>query len=425
MHADSAAPTDVSPPNKGPDGGLDPASGSGCSGATGGSNAKRSAGTRAATTPVDCEQGDKTAENAAALLQVPSADGKKKASKSAALANDGESAEKSADKTAENAVSALQELIQSCSSFSPHTKILTWTFDQQLEKGNSLEFRATVSFVLGDVPHHFCGGWQTSKKKAQRDTADRVTHYLQRARQNIEGGVPAHAALDIRMIPSDVLEELQAIYDSGGVEVRPPVPEGTDGCDFDSTLEWQLEERPSKSSGAVECRATVTFYIHDVPHHFCGGWCENRAAESAGADGGNAARKDAVERVLWYFGKSEEGFQAVERTALTSAGPPPQLSTAAAASSTSVEKQPGLEDKTILMQVQNTLQKAFAKDTPPGQRVWVWSYEADEQDPQLFRARVDIPAWRRVFFGDWCRGKKLAQRNACLVVKEQVDKELV
>merc|ERR1712032_1148870 len=83
-------------------------------------------------------------------------------------------------------------------------------------------------------------------------------------------------------------------------------------------------------------------------------------------------------------------------------------------------KQP-IEDKTILMQVQNSLQKTFAKDTPPGERVWVWSYESHDQDPQLFKAHVEVPAWSQSFHGDWRRGKKLAQRSACQVVKNILD----
>jgi len=131
-----------------------------------------------------------------------------------------------------------------------------------------------------------------------------------------------------------------------------------------------------------------------------------------------------VERVLWYFGEGEENFGLPEGANHIGEVPPPpqQQQSDPEASQLQSEKQgPQLEDKTILMQVQNTLQKAFAKDTPPGERVWVWSYEGDATDPQLFRARVDIPSWGRTFVGGWCRGKKLAQRNACLVVKDKLD----
>merc|ERR1719361_672258 len=47
-----------------------------------------------------------------------------------------------------NAVSQLQEYIQGRLSFSPHTKILTWSFETQLENDTALRFRAVVSFVF-------------------------------------------------------------------------------------------------------------------------------------------------------------------------------------------------------------------------------------------------------------------------------------
>merc|ERR1712194_675550 len=99
----------------------------------------------------------------------------------------------------------------------------------------------------------------------------------------------------------------------------------------------------------------------------------------------------------------------------------PGIGSVAAAAAASSEDQQAVENKTVLMQVQNALQKTFAKDTPPGERVWIWSYETGEQEPQFFRAHVEVPAWKQKFTGEWCRGKKLAQRNACLMVKQRLD----
>lgn len=333
---------------------------------------------------------------------------------------------------AANAVSLLQELIQRRSSFSAHTKILTWNFEQQLDNDNALQFRAVVSFLFNDVPHHFCGGWQTSKKKAQRDTAERVRHYLDQRFEPSQGGgddvappSAAHAAIDPCSLPDDVLRELQSIEGSAGSARH------SDGDDsFGDPLEWQIEERPHSDGVVDNFKATLTFFIQNVPHHFAGGWS---------ADGA-AARRDVAERVLWYFGRSPEGFHVAERPVI--GRPPSQLVGAAAvgdapspdrgagpgisatASTGGEARQPqqAVEDKTILMQVQNLLQKKFARDTKPGQQVWVWEYEPDSHDPQLFRARVEVPAWGEKFTGDWCRGKKLAQRNACIVVKRNLDR---
>lgn len=312
---------------------------------------------------------------------------------------------------AANAVSLLQEYIQSCSSFSPHTKILTWSFEQQLENDTSLQFRATVSFVFGDVPHHFSGGWQTSKKKAQRDTAERVRHFLTRRLEQRHGGEDvAHAAIDPKTMPAGVVQELEGLCEDAP---ERPVVSGL--------VEWEVEEgAPADQEEPVgaQYRATMTFHIQSVPHCFAGAW----------AFTADAARRDTAERVLWYFGKGKEVFAAVDRAAVcASAAPPPQLAslgaggTPAGVSPTACKPQQAVEDKTILMQVQNALQKTFSKDTPPGQRVWVWSYEADDHDPQLFRAHVEVPSWERTFIGEWCRGKKLAQRNACFAVKQYLD----
>eukprot|EP00971_Amphidinium_carterae_P213595 4239065-Amphidinium_carterae.1 len=82
------------------------------------------------------------------------------------------------------------------------------------------------------------------------------------------------------------------------------------------------------------------------------------------------------------------------------------------------------EEKILLMSVQNALQKLFAKDTPPGQRVWIWHYAEAVNDAQLFQAIVHVPAWGQSFYGEWCRGKKKAQRSACLAVKSCLDNYL-
>jgi len=379
-------------------------------------------------------------------------------------------------------VSLLQEYVQSCTSFSPHKKILTWSFDQQLENDTTLQFRATLSFMFNNIPHHFCGGWQSSKKKAQRDTAERVRHYLARTfeqpepgaaanreRQQEEGSpveprsrpqTPGHrAAIDPTNLPKSVVEELWAAFEgrsrsaSSGAGARDEGNEEECGA-REAKLKWDIEDATSspaaeRDASGEACRATVTFYIHTVPHHFAGGWCANV----------QEARCDLAERVLWYFGMRAEGFSAADRPSAqppipspasmgfsparhTSAGAAVAPTSPAGSAATPSTYSPGstttaagpafgadpsrqaVEDKTILMQVQNALQKSFARETPPGQRVWVWSYEADEHDPQLFRAHVQVPCWGESFVGDWCRGKKLGQRSACLVVKAVLERRI-
>eukprot|EP00450_Noctiluca_scintillans_P008039 CAMPEP_0194490758 /NCGR_PEP_ID=MMETSP0253-20130528/9860_1 /TAXON_ID=2966 /ORGANISM="Noctiluca scintillans" /LENGTH=235 /DNA_ID=CAMNT_0039331419 /DNA_START=31 /DNA_END=735 /DNA_ORIENTATION=+ len=217
-----------------------------------------------------------------------------------------------------NAVSHLHEIVQRFAAVSPHVKVLSWSYEQLL-KNDQLQFRATVSFTL-DVPHHFFGGWQTSKKKAQRHTAERVQHYLMSSSE-------VHDAM-LRSLPA-VLGDL----------------------DHNSCTQWELETR---SAGLEDgFRATVAFHLHGVPHHFCGSW-------SSSAD---AARRDTTDRVLWYFGKNQGAFEAPKM--------PKDVAIPAHIKDQATNSEPQeTEDKTILMQVQNILQRMFAKSTPCGQPVW-------------------------------------------------------
>eukprot|EP00927_Polykrikos_kofoidii_P072775 TRINITY_DN68868_c0_g1_i1.p1 TRINITY_DN68868_c0_g1~~TRINITY_DN68868_c0_g1_i1.p1 ORF type:complete len:436 (-),score=73.61 TRINITY_DN68868_c0_g1_i1:111-1337(-) len=354
-----------------------------------------------------------------------------------------------------NSVSLLQEYIQGCSAFAPQRKILTWNFDEQLENETKLQFRANVVCHIGDVPHHFVGGWQTSKKKAQKDAADRVRCFLGRRYEsppaphdtlslpNIHGRMAAPrsqaqasakqqlypvSAVTVDDAPSQLISELENICGGGG------------GLGSDGPVEWSLEE--DQTSDSILYRATLTVSTHSVPFKFCGSWCAT-AFE---------ARKDTAERVLWYFGKGFESFVAPRGSAKPNSAnrmlPPARLPTASSqghsvvgggggggggnsaatadgesilAVSSGNDHEQLVKDKTVAMYVQNVLQKQFSKDTPPGQRVWVWDYEPDPSDHQVFRATVKVPAWGRQFVGEWSRGKKLAQRSACLIVRDHLD----
>lgn len=334
---------------------------------------------------------------------------------SAATAGDA-SAEACEGLDAANAVSVLQEFIQSRSSFSPHAKILTWGFEQRLEEDTSLQFRATVSFVFGDVPHYFCGGWQTSKKKAQRDAAERVWRYLKRRFQGPQGEAVARAAIDPGSLPEAVARKLRAICGGQPRSCRDTA-QAAAGCSAEGcAIEWRIEDMgPADEAGEARrerFRATLTFYVHVVPHHFAGSWCPSE----------EAAERDTAERVLWYFGRSSETFAAPDGVAASTVSEPmPFASSGGTGSHVAGGLQEAVEDKTLLMKVQNALQKTLAKETPPGHQVWVWSYEPDRKDPQLFRARVEVPCWKKTFLGGWCRGKKLAQRSACLAVKQHLE----
>lgn len=302
-----------------------------------------------------------------------------------------------------NSVSLLQEYIQSRSSFSVHSKILTWSFEQQLENDNTLQFKATVSCTFSDVPHHFCGDWQSSKKKAQRDAAERVRRFLRKRRSyTAQNGLPP-AGIEADALSDMVTEELIALRSHGDLELHGRVA---------SSVGAQIEEI-SESCGY---RVLLSFPVQGVPHQFAGSWFSSK----------QEATCDTAERVLWYFGKGKEAF-VPDRNALRQLEQSRQHAAAPAATGPRLGKLlPGtvdekskkaVEEKTLLMQVQNALQKTFSKGTPPGQRVWEWDYEPDSRDPQTFRAIVTVPHWEKTFTGAWCKGKKQAQRSTCLIVK--------
>mmetsp|Transcript_132351 Transcript_132351/g.330026 ORF Transcript_132351/g.330026 Transcript_132351/m.330026 type:complete len:307 (-) Transcript_132351:228-1148(-) len=71
------------------------------------------------------------------------------------------------------AISQLQEFVQASKRYPlpPSCPILQWACDTR-SAGGTLDFRATVAFLLDGVPQHVTGGWQASKKLAQRDAAE-------------------------------------------------------------------------------------------------------------------------------------------------------------------------------------------------------------------------------------------------------------
>lgn len=355
-----------------------------------------------------------------------------------------EHGEKADDPSNGNAVSLLQEHIQSRSSFSPHAKILTWSHEQRMENQTTLQFRATASFIFADVPHHFCGGWQTSKKKAQRDTAERALYYCQtnglhhpsvkKPSKDSEEKDP-----DADDGPREEKKEKPQKEEKPEVPEPDPIPLPQEISDelhkilgfkdyqggMNPGVQWTFEAGSEATFGMW--RATLSFLVVSVPHHFCGNWAPSQLA----------ARSDTAERVLWYFnsqGPDGELFRTpddlekpegsgADNNHVTSAPPaPPSIGQGPVGPEAEKDRQVA-DDKTILMQVQNQLQKAFSKNVPPGQRVWIWSYEPSETGQQIFRAHVEVPSIPATFHGSWCRGKKLAQRSACLEVKKYLDEK--
>jgi len=162
--------------------------------------------------------------------------------------------------------------------------------------------------------------------------------------------------------------------------------------------------------------AQVEISLLGVPHKF-GGTARPTADE---------ATADVARRVLWYFEcPGYEGEFAPDPTSQAVVGkeipaPPDNW----ASDSVEGSAMQMAARKTALMRVQNRIQQTYARLLRPGQGVWEWTYENDESDaslPCLCRATVHVPVAGRSFTGQWARGSREAQIDACLLVGKFLD----
>lgn len=292
-------------------------------------------------------------------------------------------------------ISLLQEFVQCSRQFHApqHRTILQWSFDNRMADFTTLEFRGTVAFLLDGVPHHVAGAWHPSKKFAQRDAAERALSFFvgkwgeQLLVEQEGGSKPAPSAGG----PSEVqiLEEFCASYSACGGQAPK------------FTISWDKGE----------CSSLAEVVLLDVPHQFLG---VPKSTEEA-------ASRDTARRVLWYLQCPgfESAFSPDPRAPAVTAKEipsPPSNWASDAAEDCALQM---AERKTALMRVQNRLQQAFARQLRPGQSVWEWSYETDEEDtawPPLCRATVNVPVAGKKFTGGWARGQRDAQIEACNLV---------
>eukprot|EP00397_Hematodinium_sp_SG-2012_P053329 GEMP01063598.1.p1 GENE.GEMP01063598.1~~GEMP01063598.1.p1 ORF type:complete len:333 (+),score=54.06 GEMP01063598.1:68-1066(+) len=251
-----------------------------------------------------------------------------------------------------------------------YQRILHWSFDQQMEDRITLQFKATVSFSLDNVPHHVEGNWQTSKKKSQRDAAERALFHF---------------------------ETLDEVY-------VPPSNEGPIAtlAKSDPNANYTVEELDGLH------RTTVQVMISSTPHYFRGAWQPTS----------EQSNEDVAMRTLAYLRVSpyRDEFEApeVEATQQTSF----DMKIPADANYASRVAQ----QKTALMTVQNLLQKVYSKGIQPGQDMWEWMWETDLNGRS--RVTVQVPVAGRSFAGHWCSGKKEAQRTTCDELKQFLEARL-
>jgi len=184
-----------------------------------------------------------------------------------------------------SSVSILQEFVQGRSEFLPHQKILSWSYEEQCTGESADVFRASVSFVMDGVSKTYCGGWAPSKKKAQRDTAEKVLWFLR-----------SEGAPEPQVLPTPSAASASGARNPDGpiAELHCYVREQSGLSSNEKVLHWEYEGRtePDSGSGGVPCfRATVSFTIAGARRSLCGGWHASK----------KKAQRDTAERVLIYL----------------------------------------------------------------------------------------------------------------------------
>jgi len=309
-------------------------------------------------------------------------------------------------------ISLLQEFVQGGDRRFPvpaNRPILQWQFDTRMATAVKLEFRATVSFLLEGVPHHAAGGWHSSKKAAQRDAAERILGFLHGHWVDFSANCKSKVAATDRQCtpePEAAADRLAAFCASL-----------SDNCNGDP-LQWRCH------SSGEGCQALVDLNIFGgMVHTLQGDVCPDFAS----------AREDTARRALWYLQCPgfENAFKVSEEAVAeeTLAVPPESdwQRNGAERDQLSESQQRAAEQKTLIMRLQNRLQRLFAKQLPQNNSVWEWFYDYSSEDAvvPLCRARVRLSVVNREFEGRWCQGQKAAQLDVCSNVEAFLDSEEV
>jgi len=334
-------------------------------------------------------------------------------------------------------ISQLQEYVQEegkLFKMPANCSVLQWEYGTRMA-GKNLEFRATVAFVLAGLPHHVAGVWMPSKKRAQRDAAERALGmYAKPGREGpvflprqgekgsssgtstprttdsptpkVDWATPPRAGsicwadctdLELDQQSEDGLQSEVSLLRTHCFKQGSPPP----------VWSCQLDD-------ARGCRAFVEIKVLGVWHTFSGQWCPDE----------ETAEVDVAKRVLWYLQAPglEDAFEPDWDFARAVAQEIPEPATTRWAKDNRDDEtevqiaEQVAERKTTVMRVQNRLQQLFAKQIETGSTVWHWSYMRDKRDkqwPPRYRAVVRVPLVSQSFSSDWIRGQKEAQIDAC------------
>jgi len=314
-------------------------------------------------------------------------------------------------------IAMLQEFVQSSKAFQlpPNYSALQWGYETRMASKATLQYRATVAFYLEGVPHHAAGTWHASKKRAQRDAADRALRlFVGRWGEELLRFQPDEESESCFECPGDSEGTSEYIDEE---QLLESFCEQLPVCAGSGPLKWNLEQKNGSGQEDCQCFAIVEVNLLGVPHKLAG----------APKDTEKEARADAARRALWYL--QCPGFEAAfepERLACSKQLPdeiavPPEDWLHDDSSQEAIAE---ANRKTVVMRAQNRLQQAFAGQLQSRVGVWEWTYQTDPDDaewPPLFQATVQVPVLGRTFVGDWARGQRDAQIETIACVNAFLD----
>jgi len=336
-------------------------------------------------------------------------------------------------------ISQLQEFVQEEGKIfrmPANCSVLQWEYSSRMA-GNNLEFRATVAFILSGVPHHIAGVWMTSKKRAQRDAAERALGIYAKPRRKepllklienspfskTEVEQESHEAENSPFSTPKVRQEPRAICWADWTDLELD-PEGGLQSEVDDLKDYCFKTGSPPPAWSYKfddvdgCQAFVEIKVLGVAHTFSGQKCPDE----------EMAEVDVAKRVLWYLGvpSMQDTFEPDFDNARAAAQeiPEPLTTNWVKDGDSEGEDKQLAERKTMIMRVQNRLQQLYARQLEAGTSVWQWQYVKDKKDrqfPPRFRAIVTVPLANQTFTSGWIRGQREAQIGACEKLLEFLD----